>query len=88
MEKLRVLSDIQRCFHGEIISHVLRFWIIIDLGFESFTIFSSTLWTERFSPHIWWFGLNFGQAMACYLLAIRIHPCIYILNGYLPINGA
>ena len=39
MEKLRVLSDIQRCFHGEMISHVLRFWIIIDFDFESFTIF-------------------------------------------------
>ena len=39
MEKLGVLSDIQRCIHGEMISYVLCFWIIVDFDFESFTIF-------------------------------------------------
>ena len=64
MEKLGVLSDIQTCIPGEMISYVLRFLIIIDFDFESFTT-SLRLWTERFPLHIWGLGLNFGQAMAC-----------------------
>ena len=39
MEKLGVLSDIQTCIPGEMISYVLRFLIIIDFDFESFMIF-------------------------------------------------
>ena len=89
MEKLGVLSDIQTCIPGEMISYVLRFLIIIDFDFETFTI--SLRLYEQNASHFISGGSDLTLARlwrVSFSLSTCIHPCIYILNGSPAINGA